>query len=147
MTSTAPLLAVVLLAVLVGAAIPVLYQAYQVLKRTRMLLDTAGPRLERALVQVGQAADQLSRIGSTLEAQTQTVKPLLEAASKLSCWISRSGRWLGTALIVGGAVGPAMIAGARALFKRTDGHPLHRRNKGSRPDDQQPRLTDRGATT
>jgi hypothetical protein len=150
MTSPAPLLAVVLLALLVGAAIPVLYQVYQILKRTRALLDTAGPLLERALDQVGQAADRLNGIGSTLEAQAQTIRPLFEAASKLGHWIDRSGEWLGTAMTVGGAVGPAVIAGVRAFFSRnddrleTDGHPVHRSNKGNGPDDQQTRLTQSG---
>jgi hypothetical protein len=147
MTGPAPLLAVVLLAFLVGAAIPVLYQLYQILRRARALLDTAGPRLERALDQVGQAADRLNGIGSTLEAQAQTLRPLFEAASKLGHMIDRSGEWVGTAMTVGGAVGPAVIAGVRAFFSGTDdrlktgGHPVHRSNKENGPDDQQPRLT------
>jgi len=120
MTSPASLLAVVLLAFLVGAAIPVLYQLYRVLSRARALIDTAGPRLERALDQVGQAADRLNGIGSALEAQAQTLRPLFETASKLGQAIHRSGEWLGTAMTVGGGVGPAVIAGVRAFFSRTD---------------------------
>ncbi len=152
MTNPAPLLAVVLLAFLVGAAIPVLYQLYQVLRRVRALLDTAGPRLERALDGVGQAADRFNGIGSTLEAQVQTLRPLLEAVSKLGRWIDRSGRWLGTAMTVGGALGPAVSAGVRAFFsgtddrQRTNGHPAHRSNKENGPDDKQPRLTQLGDT-
>jgi len=72
MTSPSLLAATALLALLVGAAMPVLYQLYQTLKRARALLDTAGPRLERALDQVGEAADRLNGIGSSLEAQAQT---------------------------------------------------------------------------
>jgi hypothetical protein len=138
--NTTQILAVVLLAFLVGAAIPVLYQLYQILKRARALLDTAGPRLERALDEVGQAADRLNGIGSTLEAQAETLRPLFEAASKLGHSIARSGEWLGTAMTVGGAVGPAVIAGVRALFSRTDdrlkteGRPAHRGKKGNGPD-------------
>jgi hypothetical protein len=132
MTISAPLLAVVLLALLVGAAIPVLYQMYQVLRRARAALDTAGPRLERTLDQVGQAASRLDRIGSALETQAQTLKPLFEAASMLRRSIDRSGKWLGTAMTLGGAAGPAVIAGVRAFFsgaedrQNTDGHSAHR---------------------
>ena len=84
MTSPASLLAVVLLALLVGAAIPVLYQLYRTLSRARALLDTAGPRLEKAFDQVGQAADRLNGIGSSLEAQAQTLKPLFGADPSLA---------------------------------------------------------------
>ena len=152
MTSPAPLLAVVLLALLVGAAIPVLYQLFQLLRRSRALLDTAGPRLERALDQVGQAADRLDGIGSTLEARAQAFTPLFEAASRVARSIGRSGQWLGTAMTVGGAVGPAVIAGVRALFSGSDdrprpnGVPVHRSDKGNGPDDQQPRWTQSGET-
>jgi hypothetical protein len=132
-TGPAPLLAVVLLALLLGAAIPVLYQLYRVLRRARSLLDTAGPRLERALDQVSEAAERLHGVGSTLEAQAQALRPLLDAASRLGHLIGRSGTWLGTAMTVGGAAGPALLAGVRAFFSRTgdgrdSGGPLGRRN-------------------
>ena len=116
MTISAPILAVVLLSFLVGAVLPILYQLYHILKRARALLDTAGPRLETTLDRVGQAADRLDGIGATLEAQALTLRPLFEAASRLRHSIDRSGDWLGTAMAVGGAVGPAVIAGVRAFF-------------------------------
>jgi len=153
MTSPAPLLAVVLLALLVGAAIPVLYQLFQTLRRARAVLDTAGPRLERTLDQVGQAADRLDGIGAALEAQAQTFRPLFVAASRLGYSIDRSGQWWGTAMTVGRAVGPAVMAGVRAFFsgtndrRRPGSHPVHRSSKGNGPDDQQPRLTESGGTT
>ena len=145
MTSPAPLLAVVLLALLVGAAIPVLYQLYRTLSRARALLDTAGPRLEKAFDQVGQAADRLNGIGSSLEAQAQTLKPLIGAVSTLGHSIGRSGEWLRTAMSVGGAVGPAVIAGVRAFFSGTDdrpeseSHPAHRSHRDNRSEDQRSR--------
>ena len=120
MTSPALVVATALLALFVGAALPVLYQLYQTLKRTRALLDTAGPHLERTLDQVGQAADRLDRIGSSLEAPAQTLGPLLEAASKVGLSIGRSGEWLRAASSVGSAVAPAVIAGVRAFFSRAD---------------------------
>jgi hypothetical protein len=119
MTGPSLLVATALLALLVGAALPVLYQLYQTLKTARTLLDTAGPHLERALDQVGQAADRLDRIGSSLEVQAGKVRPLLEAASRVGLSIGRPVEWLRTASSVGSAVAPAVIAGVRALFFRT----------------------------
>jgi len=144
MTVPAPLLAVVLLALLVGAAIPVLYQLFRTLRKARALLDTAGPRLERTLLQVGQAVDRLDGIGSALEARAQTLRPLFVAASRLGRSIDGSGPWWGTAMTVGRAVGPAVLAGVRAFFSGTHDR---RSSKGNGPDDQQPRLTESGDTT
>jgi uncharacterized protein YoxC len=118
MTSPSLLVATALLALLVGAALPVLYQLYQTLKRTRAFLDTAAPQVEKTLDQVGQAAQRLDRIGSSLETPVQTLTPLLVTASRVGMSIARSQDWLRTASSVGGAVAPAMIAGVRALFSR-----------------------------
>jgi len=131
MTSPSLLVVTALLALLVGGALPVLYQLYQALKRTRILLDTAGPRLERTLDQVAQAADRLDRIGSSLEVPAQTLRPLLAAASSVGRSIGRSGGWLRTASSLGGAAAPAVIAGVRAFFWKRDIH-------GTSGDRQQP---------
>jgi len=135
MTSPALLVATALLALFVGAALPVLYQLYQTLKRARRLLDTAGPHLERALDQVGQAADRIDRIGSSLEVPAQTLRPLLETASNVGLAIGRSGGWLRTASWVGSAVAPAVIAGVRTFFSRAG-------VRRSRDDNRQPHITE-----
>jgi len=119
MTSPSLLAAIALLALLVGAALPVLYQLYKTLKSARTFLDAAGPQVERTLDQVGQAAHRLDRIGSSLEAPVQTLSPLLVTASRVGMTIARSGDWLRTASSVGGAVAPALMAGVRALLGRT----------------------------
>jgi hypothetical protein len=118
MTSPAILVATALLALLVGGALPVLYQLYQTLKRARALLETAGPRLEKTLDQVGHAADRIDQIGSSFEGPVQTIRPLLEAVSRVGQTIGRSGDWLRTASSVGSAIAPAVIAGVRSLFSR-----------------------------
>jgi hypothetical protein len=121
-TSPSLLVVTALLALLVGAALPVLYQLYQALKRARTLIDTVGPRLERTLDQVGQAADRLDRIGSSLEMPARTLRPLLTAASSVGRSIGRSGGWLRTASSVGSALAPAVIAGVRAFFSKGEIH-------------------------
>lgn len=140
MTSASLLAATVLLALLVGAALPVFYQLFQTLKRARALLDTAGPHLERTLDQVGQAADRLDRIGSSLETPAQTLGPLLEAASRVGLSIERSGGWIRTASSIGSAIAPAVLAGVRAFFsraevrRRSDHQLVHREGKGNGAD-------------
>lgn len=120
MSSPSILVAIALLALLVGAALPVFYQLYQTLKRARALLETAGPRLERTLDQVGQAADRLDRIGSTFEVPAQTIGPLLKVASNVGLSLGRSGTWVRTASSLGLALVPGVIAGVRAFFSRAD---------------------------
>jgi hypothetical protein len=140
MTDPSLLAAIALLALLVGAALPVLYQLYQTLKRSRALLDTVGPHLERTLDQVGQAADRLDRIGSSLEAPAQTLGPLLEAATRVGLSIRSTGGWLRTASSVGSAIAPAVLAGVRAFFSRaevrrkSDHHLVKREGKGNGAD-------------
>ena len=46
---------VVLLAVLVGAALPVLFQLYSTLRVTRSLLDRLGPKMDSTLAEVRDA--------------------------------------------------------------------------------------------
>src|SRR5262245_46463935 len=101
--------ALILLAVVVAAAIPALYQLYQTLKRARTLLETAGPRLERALAHMDDAASRLDAIGATLETRARG------AAA------SRSIDWLKRAAMLGSAFAPAAAAGARAFFSKSDG--------------------------
>ena len=120
MTSSSSLVAIALFALLVGAALPVFYQLHQTLKRARILLETAGPRLERTLDQVGQAADRLDRIGSTLEAPAQTLGPLLKVASSVGLSIGRPRTWIPMASSLGLALVPGVIAGVRAFFSRAD---------------------------
>ncbi|HET6373915.1 MAG TPA: hypothetical protein VFG76_11450, partial [Candidatus Polarisedimenticolia bacterium] len=114
--------------------------------RARAVLDTAGPRLEKTLDQMGQAAERLNEIGSALDSQAQALKPLLLSASKLGHSIDRTATWMGTAMTLGGAVGPAIIAGVRALFSRADNDTGHGGHNGNGPDAQHPPSTAQGDT-
>jgi len=120
MTNPPLLVAVALFALLVGASLPVLYQLYRTLKRARLLLDRAGPHLERTLDQVGQAAQRLDQIGSRLEGPARALRPVIAAATTISESIGRSGTWLRTAASIGGALAPAVVAGVGAFFSRAD---------------------------
>jgi len=120
MTSPALLAAIALFAILVGASLPVLYQLHQTLKRARILLDTAGPHLERTLDQVGLAAERLDRVAGRLEGPAEALRPVLQVATQAAHSIGRSGIWLRTAASVGGALAPTIIAGMSALMSRVE---------------------------
>ncbi|HET9480577.1 MAG TPA: DUF948 domain-containing protein [Candidatus Polarisedimenticolia bacterium] len=123
MNISAPMIAVGLFAILVAAAIPVLYQLHRTLKNARAVLESAGPRLEKAIEQVGQAADRLNEVGQTLQEQAQALRPLLNAVSGVGRSIDRTWKWLGAAMSFGGAIGPAVIAGVHALYSETTDPP------------------------
>lgn len=123
MSDPVSILPVVLFALLAGAVIPVLYQLYHVLRKARAVLDSAGPRLDRALDRLADAASSLNGLGTTLEARAHSLKPLLDATSTLGHLLGRTGPWLATAATIGGSVGPAVAAGLRAFFSRADDRP------------------------
>jgi hypothetical protein len=89
---------VVLFAVLVGASIPVLYQAAATLRAARRTLEEAGPRLERALEATASAAAKVDAVASQLHGAVRV------------------------ASAVGAAVGPAVGAAVKA-FREDRGGP------------------------
>lgn len=102
------LAAVFLLLVLVGAALPALIQLFLTLKRARVLLETAGPRLERTLLHMSEAVERLDSIGSTLETRARAVdEPPRGAAAE----------WLKRAAVFGSAFAPAAVAGVKSMMK------------------------------
>jgi ABC-type transporter Mla subunit MlaD len=153
MTTGALVVSTLLLTALAGAAFIVLYQIYQVLMKAHALLDAAGPRLVRALDLVSQAADRVNGVGSTLESEAQMLKPLFETASSVGRSINRSGKWLVRATAMGVALGPAVLAGLRALSNRhaqppvPAAPPVHRINSPCSPDDHKQRFTHSGETS
>jgi ABC-type transporter Mla subunit MlaD len=120
MIDPSPWVGIALPALLVGAALPVLYQLHKTLKKAHAFLDSVGPRLERTLDSVGQAADRVDRLGASLEAPAATFGPLLQTASMVGASAGRSAAWLSAAASVGGAIAPAVIAGVRAFFSRAE---------------------------
>jgi hypothetical protein len=90
---------VVLFAVLVGACIPVLYQAAATLRAARRTLETSGPRLERALESTAAAVAKLDAVAAQLQGAVRV------------------------AAAVGAAVGPAVGAAVRAFREDRGGAP------------------------
>jgi uncharacterized protein YoxC len=125
--------AVVLLAILVGVAIPVLLQLRATLKSVRHVVESTGPRLDRALADFSDATARLKILSDGIEANTPRVKHLMESAEGLAHGMDRVGK----VLTVAAAVGPAAFAAAKSLVSSF---------VGSRSrDEEEPALREEGA--
>lgn len=109
---------VVLLAVLVGATLPVLYQLGVTLRSARRLLDRTGPKVEAALDDLHRTTERLNRMGAGLEESLGRAQSLLDAAGDIGRTLHRMRRSLRVAAAVGSAVGPAVAAAVKAAAER-----------------------------
>ena len=116
MMATWQIVAVVLLAVLVGAVVPVLLQLRRTLQSAENVLNTTGPKLDRTLDEVGEAAARVNRLGKSLEKDAEGLGVFTDAAAGLGRSMKQAQESLRLMTAVGAAVGPAIAAGLRALF-------------------------------
>ncbi len=112
---------VVLLAVLVGAATPVLFQLYTTLRVTRALLDRLGPKIDGTLTEVRETTRRLNRVGSGLEESIRRAQTLLDAAGDIGRSMKSLHESLKTAIAVGSALGPALAAAIKAFTEMRRG--------------------------
>ncbi len=120
MVSTTQVIVLVLFAVLVGAAVPALVQLRRTLRSAEQFLEMTGPRLQRTLGDIEEAMGRLNRISEKVEKGIEPLTPLLATAREVAGTIDRARGRLRTLLAVGGALGPAMLAGARAFFSAAE---------------------------
>ena len=120
MNDTIGLFVLLLLAVLVGAVIPVLYQTVQTLRSARQFLDLTGKRLDEALREFTQATARINRIAATVEAEAERLRPAIEAAASIGKTVERVRDTVRTASVAVAALAPAFLAGMRAFMTRDD---------------------------
>lgn len=118
MLETWIIVGVVLLAVLIGAAVPVLLQLYSTLRVTRDLLNRLGPKLDGTLTEVREASQRMNRVGSELESSARRAKLLLDVAGDLGEALRGLRDSLQVVSALAGALGPALAAAVRALTER-----------------------------
>jgi uncharacterized protein YoxC len=106
---------VVLLAVLVGAATPVLFQFYSTLRVARNFLERLGPKIDNALIEAREAGQRLNRIGSKLERSAERAQVLFDAVGDIGDSVAKLRDSLKTATAVGAALGPALAAAVGAF--------------------------------
>jgi uncharacterized protein YoxC len=116
MIATWQVVAVVLLAVLVGALIPVLIQLRRTLRSAETVLQTTGPKLDRTLDEVSEAASRINQLGRSLEKDAEGLRLFTDAAAGLGRSLKQAQESLRLMTAVGAAVGPAIVAGLRSLF-------------------------------
>ena len=120
MIATWQLITVVLLAVLVGAAVPALLQLRRTLRSAENVLESTGPKVDRTLEEVSEAAARINRLGKSLERDAEGLQVFTDAAAGLGRSLKQAQASLRIMTTVGAAVGPAIAAGLRSLFARED---------------------------
>jgi hypothetical protein len=101
---------VVLAALLVGALLPLLFQARATLRSVQRLVDTAGPQMVRTLTALDAAAGDVRSLTRTAEAGGPTLNAFFEAVAGLTTTANQMRGALKTASAVGAAIGPAVVA-------------------------------------
>jgi hypothetical protein len=105
---------VILAAVLVGAAIPVLVQLRATLRAMEKTLQRSGARLDEALGATTAAAGRIDALVVRLE-EGGRVEQLLDGLTAVSGMVSQLRDTVRVASAVGAAVGPAVAAAVRAF--------------------------------
>jgi ABC-type transporter Mla subunit MlaD len=105
----------VLLALLVGAALPVLAQARTSLRAWQRAVEEAGPRLHRTLDEVSEVAVRLRRELAAFDGGGERVASALGAVDELGRAALELRRTVKVASAVGAAVGPAVAAAVRTM--------------------------------
>lgn len=115
--------AVVLLAVLVGAAVPVLLQLRRTLRTMETFLETTGVRLDHALDEASAAAARIQLVVGHIEGGVAELQKLLGAAGSVAESLAELRESLRGILGVAAAIGPAIAGAIHAVAGRvTAGH-------------------------
>lgn len=113
------IVAVVLLAVLVGLTAPVLLQLQGTLKSARHWIERIGPKLDTNLAELEQVTQRANRTSAGLEQSVKKAQALLDAAGNLGQALQKINRSMVATAAVGAALGPAVLAAARAFMERS----------------------------
>jgi len=116
--STASVVGLILLGILVGAIVHVLYHAAQTLKSARRQIDALGPRVDQALKELTDVTSRLNRIATTIESQTDRLRPVVDQVVGIGQTLHQVRKSVHRFSSVAGAVGPALFAGLSAFMAR-----------------------------
>jgi hypothetical protein len=105
----------VLGALLVGAALPVLAQARVSLRAWQRAVEEAGPRLNRTIDEVSEVAVKVRRELAAFEGEGVRVASALGAVDELGRAALELRRTVKVAAAIGAAVGPGIAAAVRTM--------------------------------
>ncbi len=106
---------IVLLAILVGASVPVLIQLFLTLRSARQVMDRTGPRLDLAVREIHQVTGKLNRLADNVEGGSEHLGKLMHESGELARSRAKFRRSVQSASAVGSAVGPAVAAAIHAF--------------------------------
>ena len=106
------LVAVVLLALLVGLAIPVLLQARATLRSAERFLDSTSTQANRALGELTQLTTRLNHVVGEVEGHLPRVQRVLDATDGVVGSVEQ----IGNGLRLATTFGPAAFAAIKAIF-------------------------------
>jgi hypothetical protein len=113
--NAASIAGLVVAALLVGAALPVLVQARVSLRAWQRVAEEVGPRLSRSLDEVTEVAVKLRRELAAFEGGGGRVASALESVDDLGRAALELRRTVKVAAAIGAAVGPAIAAATRTM--------------------------------
>ncbi len=105
----------VLVAVLTGALLPLLFQLRATLRSVQVALDSASPRLNRTLDELGVVTHEAQIVVAALSDGVPQGRALMDAAAGLTETMTQLQASVRTATAVGAAVGPAIAAAFQAF--------------------------------
>jgi hypothetical protein len=113
--NAATIAGLVVLALLVGAALPVLAQARVSLRAWQRTVEETGPRLSRTLDEVSEVAVRLRRELASFDGGGERMASALGAVDELGRAALELRQTVKVAAAVGAAVGPAVAAAVRTM--------------------------------
>jgi len=125
---------VVLMAILVGAALPLLVQLYGTVHTLRTLMEKSSKDIEAAVAAIHRTADRLDRLGAALEKDGKMAE-IIEGATSAAQVMNQVRGTMQVAGPIAAAVVPAVAAAVRAWRGSMEGdppqeapesHPAHR---------------------
>jgi ABC-type transporter Mla subunit MlaD len=108
--------AVILLAVLVGTAVPLLLQLRSTLKSLAAFLDETRPKLVAALDQVTEATGRIGQAAAGVEEGMGKIRGMLDTVAAIGDTLASARETLRKSTAVVSAIGPALAAGVRAFW-------------------------------
>lgn len=112
------LVIMLLLAVLVGACLPVLFMTFSTLSSLRSLTQRIGPKLDAVLGEVRETTRRLNAATTGMDQSAQRAKKLLDATGDLGESIHRLNQSLKPAVALGSVVGPAVAVAVKSFLDR-----------------------------
>ena len=126
MTQAPAWIAVVLFAVLVGVAVPVLLQLKRTLTSTDRMLEVAERRLGVALAEVTDTLGHINRSAEEIEKVTKSLGGMVRTLERTGTGLQRVKSSLRRVTAIPAAVGPMLIAAIRGAMGWADADPYER---------------------